>query len=141
MIKLLLRADGGSRGNPGHSACGFVVYNDNKIILDGAKYLGITTNNVAEWTGLIEGLKLIKTNFEQEILDNTLEIIVEMDSKLVIEQISGRWKVKDSKLKELFLEAKKELISIQNIIFNHIYREFNKDADRLVNERLDNLNY
>ena len=123
--------DGGSRGNPGPSAAGGVIFSpEHKQLAEVSKYLGVRTNNYAEYTSLIITL-------EKCILLNIKNIEVFMDSKLVIEQLNGKWKVKNESLKILFNEVKELLKSFQQFSFKHIKREFNKHADSLVNKCLD----
>ena len=123
--------DGGSRGNPGPSAAGGVIFSpEHKQLAEVSKYLGMRTNNYAEYSGLIITLqKCIELNIKN--------IEVSMDSKLVVEQLNGKWKVKNESLKILFDEVKELLKSFQQISFRHIKREFNKHADSLVNKCLD----
>ncbi len=123
--------DGGARGNPGPAAVGVVILDekDNMISRSG-KFIGITTNNVAEYSALIEALELLK-----EI--DAYRIVFYTDSNLVYSQIKGLWKIKSPDLKVLNEQAKKMLYSLPNYDFVHIPREKNKDADRLVNKALD----
>jgi ribonuclease HI len=142
MANYKLQADGGSRGNPGPAACGFVIYRDGEIVEREGKFLNSTTNNVAEWTGLIEGLKKMKTLLEAEKQKSLNTITFEMDSMLVVMQIQRKWKVKQEHLKPLYEEGNllvKEVEKLSGcpVIFSHIYREFNKQADAVVNEILN----
>ncbi len=120
-----LYIDGASRGNPGNSACGFVIIKDGKEVAFGGKYLGIKTNNEAEYYALIEGLKKAK-----DLKIKNLKIF--SDSRLIVNQINGKFKVKDSKLKKLFLCAKK-LLEDFNYEITHITRDKNKIADNYAN--------
>lgn len=126
-----LYTDGGSRGNPGPSAMGFVILDesDNEIKKD-SRYLGITTNNQAEYQGLQEGLQAcLKLGFR--------EVAVHMDSLLVVNQMKGIYKVKNRDLWPVY-EASKELAGkFKKITFTHVPRELNKIADGMVNECLD----
>lgn len=150
MTNLALFCDGGSRGNPGPAASGFVVYKLSEkissveqiltlditdiVIADGV-YLGSTTNNQAEWKSVIFGLEKIKEDFGVE--EN---VQVFMDSELVIKQIKGEYKVKHPEMKILhakFLEVSKNFKKVE---FKHILRAYNKQADSLVNQALDNDN-
>lgn len=129
--KGFLFSDGGARGNPGIAGAGAVLYNEEKqIIWKGSKFCGETTNNVAEYMGLIIGLEKA---LELEITDLT----VFMDSNLIVEQMNGNWKVKNIGLKPLFEKAKALAEKIPEILFQHIPREKNKIADRLANEAMD----
>jgi ribonuclease HI len=130
MQKLVINSDGGSRGNPGPAAIGVVFSNEAGDIL--AKFkecIGEATNNIAEYRALILALTKAK-DFE------TNEIECRLDSELVVRQLTGHYKVKDAKMKELFDQVQ-ELIFFKPVKFVHVRREFNKLADALVNEALD----
>jgi len=130
-------SDGGSRGNPGPAASAYVIFQDDKILQEDAKYLGITTNNVAEYEGVLLALTWLtqKSNFQFPIS----KIIFYLDSQLVVRQLEGRYKIKDEKLVKLAEDVKslqrKHNIEIK---WEHVLREKNKIADALVNEKLDN---
>ena len=128
--------DGGSRGNPGHSGYGLVIYDDNqKILFKESKYIGIKTNNEAEYAGLIGALNWINEN--QNYLKIS-EIIFHADSQLMIRQMQGLYKVKADNLKPLFKKAKEIINSISSpIIFKDVRRESNELADELANEAMD----
>jgi len=117
--------DGCSKGNPGQSGCGAIIKLNNEPIWSSSEYLSITTNNVAEYKGLILGLKQCsKLKY--------LKIIVKGDSSLVIYQMTGKYKVKAPHLIPLYNEAK-ELIKDMDVTFLYIPREENKEADYLAN--------
>jgi probable phosphoglycerate mutase len=126
----VITADGGSRGNPGPAAFGAVVYENNKVVKEIGAAIGVASNNVAEYQGLIAGLKAANE------IDPAATILVKMDSKLVIEQMSGRWKVKHPNMKELAKQAfathDPKLVSYQ-----WIPREENSHADSILNDVLD----
>ena len=126
----VITADGGSRGNPGPAAFGAVVYENDKIVKEIGAAIGVASNNVAEYQGLIAGLKAVNE------IDSKATILVKMDSKLVIEQMSGRWKVKHPNMKELAKQAfathDPKLVSYQ-----WIPREENSHADSILNDVLD----
>lgn len=128
----IVMADGGSRGNPGAAAYGTVVIDvaSQKVLIEKAGYLGIATNNWAEYNGLIAGLKLVAE------LDPNAKVEVRLDSKLVVEQMSGRWKIKHPDMQKLAVEASK-LFSAENISYVWVPREENALADALCNEALD----
>lgn len=129
--KVNLYADGGSRGNPGPSSLGFVIQDDNDEVLEsGNKYLGITTNNQAEYHALIAGLEWCKQHDVQQV-----EVF--LDSLLVINQMKGVFKVKNRDLWALHESAKKLQASFKKITFTHVPRELNKLADAEVNKALD----
>ena len=128
--KLIIYADGGSRGNPGQAAYGALVCEGETVLIEIAEKIGIATNNVAEYQGLIAGLRAAHK------IDPAAHIEARLDSKLVVEQMSGRWKIKNIPLAKLAMEAKK-IHSPQLITFTWIPREENYQADRLVNLALD----
>lgn len=134
--KIKIYCDGGSRGNPGKSASAFVVEDGNKLIYSESKYLGIATNNFAEYNAVLSALHWIEEN--KKILGK--EIIFILDSELVVKQINGEYRTKNKKLKEIYLEIKNILNSLsQKIIFKSVDRERNKMADFLVNQKLDDI--
>ncbi len=127
---LIVEADGGSRGNPGAAAYGALVRDTDGNVLDSeGKTLGVTTNNVAEYSALIAGLEMAQA------IDPDAAIEVRMDSRLVIEQMAGRWKIKDVRLKPLALRA--SALRPSRITWTWVPRERNKPADGLVNAALD----
>jgi len=130
--RLIVEADGGSRGNPGPAAYGALVRDAETgvILVEQAEYIGTASNNVAEYRGAIAGLTAALE------LDPEADVEVRMDSKLVVEQLSGRWQVKHPDMKVL---AKRALAVWPggSIRYTWVPRERNKDADRLANEALD----
>ncbi|HVZ66819.1 MAG TPA: ribonuclease HI family protein [Patescibacteria group bacterium] len=129
--------DGGSRGNPGPSAYGFVVYDGNgKLIREEGKTLGIQTNNYAEYTAIISSLKWIEENSKIE----SPTINIRMDSQLAARQLSGIYQVKNEVIRGLFFTIKVIIQRIKaNVVYTHVPREQNKEADRMVNLALDGL--
>lgn len=123
--------DGGSRGNPGQAAYGFIVKDEGKIMKRGFSPIGITTNNVAEYTAVIEALKFL----QKENVTDELNFFI--DSLLVVSQLSGKFKVKNAAIRDLVLKVKELEASFQKITYTHIPREQNKEADALVNLALD----
>jgi len=128
-------SDGGARGNPGPAASAFIVLDDGNVIYKDSKFLGKATNNVAEYQGVLLALAwLVNSSIQYPVSS----IRFFMDSELIVHQINGHYKVKDKKLKELFLEVQAFLKKIQpKIIFKNIPRTKNKLADFLVNKTLD----
>jgi ribonuclease H / adenosylcobalamin/alpha-ribazole phosphatase len=131
-VKVLIEADGGSRGNPGPAGYGAVVFDaaSREVLAERSAGIGVATNNVAEYGGLIAGLKAAA---ELE----AGEVEVRMDSKLVVEQMSGRWKVKHPAMQPLAAEARQLVAKFDRVTFEWIPRERNKHADRLANEAMD----
>ncbi|WP_406182499.1 bifunctional RNase H/acid phosphatase [Streptomyces sp. NBC_01006] len=132
LARFVVEADGGSRGNPGPAGYGAVVLDPatGETLAERAEYIGVATNNVAEYKGLIAGLKAARE------LSPDAMVQVRMDSKLVVEQMSGRWKIKHPDMKPLAAEAAKILPRAQ-VTYEWIPRERNKHADRLANEAMD----
>ncbi|MEU1278942.1 histidine phosphatase family protein [Streptomyces sp. NPDC005805] len=132
MTEFVVEADGGSRGNPGPAGYGAVVLDPvtGETLAEAAEYIGTATNNVAEYRGLIAGLKAARD------LDPEATVRVRMDSKLVVEQMSGRWKIKHPDMKPLAAEAAR-VLPAGRVRYEWIPRERNKHADRLANEAMD----
>lgn len=125
--------DGGSRGNPGPAAWGVAVLDEGGGFVEGfAGVLGHATNNVAEYHGLLEALRLAQRCKAEQV-----EIFA--DSELIVRQIQGRYRVRQAHLKPLFAEAKRLISRFGLFRISHIRRGENKEADRLVNEALDRL--
>ena len=126
--------DGASRGNPGPASLGGVIYDSEKEEkINYKKAIGVATNNYAEYQALLAGIKIcIKYGIK--------EVAVYGDSKLVIEQVKGNWKVKNETLKPMYLEIKKCITPefFKKITFSHVRRNLNKRADELANMALDN---
>jgi ribonuclease HI len=129
---IIIYTDGGSRGNPGHAGAGGVIYSNEKIIAEISKYLGIQTNNYAEYTALLLTLERAK---ELNINKNTIHVF--MDSKLVVCQLNGTWKVKHPNIIPIYNKIKDLLVDFEDITFTHVYRNNNKYADSLVNKAID----
>lgn len=137
-MKYVLYADGGARGNPGPAGAGAVVFDSiGKRVVEVADFLGVATNNVAEYEAVLRGLKSLLEEFpEGHMKDAELEI--RMDSKLVIEQLKGAYKVKHPNLIPRFMEVKNVIArSFGKVSYTHVRRELNKDADALANEAMD----
>ena len=161
--KLIIHTDGGARGNPGPAGIGVVIEQDGKIIHEFGKTIGETTNNVAEYTAVIEALQYIISEGVtwaeglprrgplvgvlgrkptagprgEEYIRKEIHFL--LDSKLVVEQLNGNYKIKDAKLRELSLKIRmlEQELSGGVITYAHVPREKNKEADRLVNQALD----
>lgn len=130
--EVIVEADGGSRGNPGPAGYGAVVFDADhiRILAERREYVGITTNNVAEYRGLIAGL-------EAAAELGARVVSVRMDSKLVVEQMSGRWKVKHASMIPLADRARRLVAGFDSVTFTWIPRAENSHADRLANEAMD----
>jgi len=131
MTGCVLRTDGGSRGNPGPAAAGFVIESDaGEILCKGGRFLGEATNNVAEYEGLIWGLENAQSR------GDSLSVVY-CDSELLVRQISGQYKVKHPNMKPLFERAKTLIAQLGGVDVHHVRREDNVLADGMVNEALD----
>jgi len=132
--ELLLYCDGGSRGNPGPSAIGAVVFDASteppELIAEVSECIGVTTNNVAEYKALIAGLEAV-AHLRARVVH------VRADSLLVIKQLRGEWKVKHANIKPLAAEARALLNNYEVVDLQHVPREENTEADALVNQALD----
>lgn len=126
-----LRCDGGSRGNPGPAAFGFVLTNpQGEEVVARGEYIGTATNNVAEYRSLIAGLSAA-------IEHHAAPLAVVMDSELVIRQMTGQYRVKNEGLKPLHQEAKQTALKLARVTYSSVGRADNGRADGLVNEALD----
>lgn len=123
--------DGGSRGNPGRAAFGFVVKLDGKTVHEHGAYIGIETNNFAEYTAIIEALMYLKSKYKGQDLHFFL------DSQLAASQLSGLYKIKNSQIREFVLKIRSLENEFGQVRYTHIPREQNKEADRMVNLALD----
>lgn len=134
-MKLTIYTDGGARGNPGPAATGVVIKDEKgKVVSAFGDYLGKQTNNYAEYMAIISGLK--------KSLDlGATEVDCIADSKLVVEQLNRRWKVKEPTLQKLFIEAWNLLQKFKRVRISHVLRHKNKEADAEVNRVLDGKAY
>jgi ribonuclease HI len=127
----LLMVDGAARGNPGDAGCGAAIFDENgTVVKELSRYLGRTTNNVAEYEGLLMGLDAL-------IQLGRKKIRVQSDSQLLVRQLNGEYRVKDEKLKMLYQRAMSLLRQFDSYRILHVYREMNKVADRLANRGID----
>lgn len=135
-MKLLIYTDGASRGNPGPASYGFVIVDgEGNVIKKEGKIIGVTTNNVAEYTAVFEALKSVKENIKIKIA--RVELFA--DSKLVVEQLSGRYKIKAKHLKKIIEKIQILAIEHGGVVYSHIPREQNSLADKLANDALDKI--
>lgn len=130
--KLVTYTDGGSRGNPGPAAIGGVIWDRDQLkrIAEISKYIGVTTNNQAEYQALVATLEKVKELGAEEVT-------CYLDSELLVKQLNKEYKVKDQNLAPLFVKAWNLSLSFKKITFHHVPRERNKDADEQVNKALD----
>ena len=133
--EVLIYTDGASRGNPGAAGAGLVVYNMNKVCLyEEAFFLGVKTNNFAEYSAVLRALQLSAENKVNNLL-------LKSDSEFLVKQLSGLYKVKSSNIKTLYEKCKQQESQMQKVKFQHIRREKNKRADQLANMILDNADF
>jgi len=130
-VRARLFTDGGARGNPGPAAYGFVLEADDGTVLAAeGRAIGVATNNVAEYSGLVAGLRKA---LELHVPD--VEVV--SDSELLVKQMRGEYRVKNEALRALFVEASALARGLQSVEYRHVKRAHNELADRLVNEALD----
>ena len=130
-MKARLFTDGGARGNPGPAAYGFVLEGEDGTVLAAEGHaIGVATNNVAEYSGLVAGLRRA---IELQVPD--VEVV--SDSELLVKQMRGEYRVKNEALRSLFLEATALARDLRRVEYRHVKRAHNELADRLVNEALD----
>jgi ribonuclease HI len=130
-VKARLFTDGGARGNPGPAAYAYVLEaEDSTVLAAHGEAIGVATNNVAEYRGLVEGLRKAV-----EVGIGELEVV--SDSELVVHQMRGEWKIKKDTLRSLWEEAQDLAAQIGKVCYTAVRREHNELADRLVNEALD----
>lgn len=131
MKKLIIYTDGGARGNPGPAGLGVIIYNEKQeVVAELSEYLGVSTNNQAEYQAVIAALKKA-----QEL--GAKEVDFFLDSELVVRQLNREYKVKNQELAPLFLAIHNLSINFKKIIYTHIPREKNARADALANQAMD----
>ena len=137
MEKIIAYTDGGSRGNPGPSGLGvYITHADGGVIAEVAKYLGIQTNNHAEYEAVLVALQTLHKKYGEDT--KKLSVEIRLDSQLVQRQMDGIYKVKSPELRIQFEKIKAhQKEHFPHLTFQHVYREFNKDADRLANDAMD----
>lgn len=134
-MNLIVNTDGASRGNPGPAAYGYLIKDSSGVILhQEGQVLGVTTNNVAEYTGVLRALEYIKDHFSSKA-PHTVKVIA--DSKLIVEQLSGRFKIKHPTLKIIYETIKGLELKLGQVRYEHTLRAGNFLADRLANQALD----
>ena len=130
MSSATAHVDGGSRGNPGPAGYGVRITRDDGTIVDLKESIGIATNNIAEYNGLLAALRWA-------VDEGVRSLHVKADSELMVKQMRGEYRVKNPGLQPLYEEARRLADRIGRVTFEHVRREFNADADRLANEAMD----
>ncbi|MCL4384148.1 ribonuclease HI family protein [Patescibacteria group bacterium] len=134
-MKLSVHTDGGSRGNPGHSGFGVVILADHQKVLESSVYLGVKTNNEAEYAGLLHALTWLRDHHHQY---SPTEIHLYLDSELVVNQLNGQYRVKAAHLKPLYQQSLDLLSSLScPVTITHVGRAGNSEADLLANQAMD----
>ena len=130
-MRALLYTDGGARGNPGPAATAYVLQSDDGTVLAAqGEAIGVATNNVAEYSALVSGLR-------RAIELGVVEVEVRSDSELMVKQMRGEYRVKNKALQELFLDASRLALQLGAVTYTHVRREHNELADRILNDVLD----
>jgi ribonuclease HI len=130
-VKARLFTDGGARGNPGPAAYAYVLEDtDGTVLAAEGRTIGVATNNVAEYRGLVAGL-------EKAVELAVSDLVVLSDSELMVKQMRGEYRIKNTALRELSIEAARFARRLATVEYRHVLREHNELADRLVNEALD----
>ena len=139
MSEVTIYTDGGARGNPGPAGAGAVVYRGKKKIADVSEFLGIQTNNWAEYEALILALEAARVSLGSPVRE---KVMVNMDSELVVRQMKGEYRVKNPELKTKYAKVLALIAeSFPHISFSHVPREKNKEADALANDAMDRGSY
>jgi len=130
-MKLITYTDGGSRGNPGPSALGAYITDEHgKVVKEHGRFLGTQTNNFAEYSAIVDAL----THCAEL---GATEVEMRMDSELAVKQLNGIYKVKNPGIAALYMKVHNLRTNFKKVTFTHVRREYNKDADRIVNDVLD----
>lgn len=133
---VIIHTDGGSRGNPGHAAYGYVFLDSTEqVVLEDGAYIGIATNNEAEYAGLLAAVNRL---LEWDKLKSLEGATFRLDSNLVVQQVQGNWKIKEPRLRELVAQIHQRLHLLQiPYSIEYVPREKNWMADAMVNQKLD----
>ncbi|MCF7820063.1 MAG: ribonuclease HI family protein [Candidatus Pacebacteria bacterium] len=130
-LELIIFCDGGARGNPGPAGLGVAIYDKDKNILEQmSEYLGVTTNNQAEYRAVLKAIERVK-----ELGASKLTFY--LDSELIVKQMSGEYRVKNKELLPIYLKIRQLILNFEKVDFFHVRREANKEADRLANIAMD----
>jgi ribonuclease HI len=135
-IKYTIYTDGGSRGNPGPAAIGVILEGEDFGKKEYGEYIGVVTNNEAEYRAVIFGLKKLKQLIGNSKAEKA-NVVFQMDSELLVKQFNNEFKVKDENIQKLFLEVHNLRLDFGKVEFNHVLRGKNTAADKLVNQVLD----
>jgi ribonuclease HI len=136
LMQFTIFADGGSRGNPGPAGAGAIVRDEKgKVVAEISEFLGVTTNNVAEYTGIFSALETLLSLCTNDASEAS--VVVKMDSMLVVKQMNGEYKIKHPNLIPLAARVKELSKKFKSVSFAHVYREHNKEADSLANLAMD----
>ncbi|MDQ5951443.1 MAG: ribonuclease [Patescibacteria group bacterium] len=136
-MTLTIHTDGGSRGNPGQAAIGVVVFQDGTTIAELKQTIGVATNNEAEYQAVLHSLEWLANH---QFSESPTEVLWKLDSKLVVEQLSKNWKIKEPRMMDLAQKCWQALNALRmQHRFIHVPRAENKEADALVNQALDQL--
>ncbi len=128
---MTVHADGAARGNPGPAGIGAVIRGSRgRVLAEVAEGIGVATNNVAEYRAVLEGLRRARDL-------GATQVNVRSDSRLLVEQLSGRFRVKNPTLVRLHAEVRSVMRAFEQVLFEHVPREFNRDADRLANRGVE----
>ncbi|KND46934.1 MAG: ribonuclease HI [Parcubacteria bacterium C7867-004] len=135
-MRFTIYGDGGSRGNPGPAGSGAIVRDESgETVLTVSEFLGVATNNVAEYTAILRALERLSDHLGKNAKEADIRVC--MDSMLVVKQMRSEWKLKHPGLKPLAARVGELVTHFNTVSFEHVYRDFNKDADRLANEAMD----
>jgi ribonuclease HI len=136
-MKLTIYTDGGSLNNPGRAASAFLIYGDNNLIHKEGTYIGIASNNVAEYTGLVNALQKTVELVKDGTIKNLESISCIADSQLMVNQMNGIYKIKHADMRDLYMKVKMLEAELNvPIKYTHVLREMNADADALVKKAL-----
>jgi ribonuclease HI len=138
--RLLVHTDGGARGNPGPAGAGAVVFDESgKVLYETSEYLGIQTNNFAEYSAVVLGLELVAKKIGKARCKDTF-LTVRLDSELICKQLNNEYQIKEQTLFPLYIRVHNLLVStFPNVTFEHVPRAQNAHADRLANEAMDKV--
>ncbi|MBU3918954.1 ribonuclease HI family protein [Patescibacteria group bacterium] len=130
----IIYTDGASKGNPGPASIGVAIYNSAGVLLkEYSELIGETTNNVAEYQAVIFALKKLKALYGKKNAKESI-ILINSDSKLLVKQLNGEFRLKDEKIQKLFIEIWNEKMDFKQVLFKQIPREKNQLADSLANQ-------